>query len=123
MSALQKAIPVTIAAGASLSNGALLGDHTLVGIQMPATWTPASLTFQISYDDGATWHNLYDDGGNEVTLSPNLLGGVSQYLAVSPDPFGGIVLIAVRSGTQAAPVNQVSAAALTLITRKFFPVR
>ena len=121
MSFGSKQLPVTIANGASLSNGALLGDHVLVGIQMSAAWTAASLTFQISYDDGATWHNLYDDSGTEVTLSPVSPAGL--YLALSPDPFGGIVLIKVRSGTSGTPVNQAAARSLILITRKIFPVR
>jgi hypothetical protein len=122
MGATQKNIPVTIAAGASLSNPALIGDHTLVGIYIPANWTTASLSFQISFDEGVTFHNLYDDSGTEVNLTPTM-SFLPQYFALSPDPFGGIVLICVRSGTQGSPVVQVTAAPLTLVTKKIFPVR
>ena len=115
----QKALPITIASGASLSNGALIGDHVLVGIQMPAAWTAASLTFQTSFDGGASWKNLYDDAGNEVTLSPTSPAG--KYLSVSPDPFGGSLFLKVRSGTAGVPVNQAATRSLTLITRKVFP--
>lgn len=113
-----KALAVTIPSGQSMSNPALLGDHVLVGIRMPAAWDAASLTFQISYDNGASWQNLFDDGGNEVTLSPASPAGL--YLAVSPDPFGGIILLKVRSGTSATPVNQTATRAMTLIGRKVF---
>jgi hypothetical protein len=116
-----KVIPVTIAAGASLSGGALLGDDVLVGIKMPAAWTAASLSFRISYDAGASWNDLYDDSGSEVVLSPATPTG--KYLGITPDPFGGITLIAVRSGTTGTPVNQTVAAPLVLVARKTFPIR
>jgi hypothetical protein len=123
MGATQKNIPITIAAGASLSNPALIGDHTLVGMLVPASWTSAVFTFQISFDEGVTFYNLYDDGGNEVTLSPTLIGSVAQYLALSPDPYGGATMLKVRSGTQGSPVNQTAAAAIELVTKKIFPIR
>ena len=119
MAGHQKALPILIASGASLSNGALIGDHVLVGIQMPAAWTAASLTFQTSFDAGVNWHDLYDDGGNEVTLSPTSPDG--KYLAVSPDPFGGSMFLKVRSGTSGTPVDQAADRSLVLITRKVFP--
>jgi hypothetical protein len=121
MSLLQKAIPVTIANAASLSNAALLGDQVLVGIAMSAAWTAASLTFQVSFDDGVTWTDLYDDAGVEVKLSPTSPDG--KYLALSPDPFGGVLWLKVRSGTTGTPVAQSAARSLTLVTRKLFPGR
>jgi hypothetical protein len=121
MPGFQGTRPITILSGASLSNAALLGDSVLVGIQMPAAWTAASLTFQVSDDGGATWKDLYDDAGVEVTLSPTSPAG--KRMAVSPDPFGGIVLIKVRSGTSGVPVVQGADRALVLVTRKVFPLR
>ena len=60
---------VTIAATASLSDAARLPNgHEVVGITMPAAWTAANLTFQAS-PDGSTFYNLYDDEGNEVTVT------------------------------------------------------
>ena len=121
MAANQKVLPIQILSGASLSQGALLGDHCLVGIQMPAAWDAASLSFQVSYDAGASWHDLYDDAGNEVTLAPASPAG--KYLAVTPDPFGGIEFIRVRSGLTGAAVNQTATRSISLITRKIFPLR
>ena len=52
MSLVQTA--VTISNGQSLSPQANLGNKLLVGIQMPAVWTAAALTFQASPDGGTT---------------------------------------------------------------------
>lgn len=121
MSAVQKNIPLLIPNGTALSNAALVGDHNFVGLQMSAAWTAASLSFQISYDAGVTFHDLYDDSGTEVVLAPAAPAG--KYLQISPDPFGGIVLLKVRSGTTGTPVNQGADRALILVTRKLFPIR
>ena len=44
----------TIGTGASLSQQIDLGAMTLVGIVMPASWTAAGLTFQVSADGGVS---------------------------------------------------------------------
>lgn len=114
----QSTASATILTGASLSGAVCLGDKVLSGIQMPAAWTAASLTFEVSYDAGVTWKDLYDDGGNEVTLSPTSPAG--KYLAVDPSTFAGILFIKVRSGTTGSPVTQLADRAFTLITRKYY---
>lgn len=119
MSGILKAIPVTILSGASLSNAALVGDQVFIGLQMPAAWSAASLSFQISYDNGLTFHDLYDDSGTEVVLSPASPAG--KYLAITPDPFNGITLLKIRSGATGAAVNQAADRVLTVISRKFHP--
>jgi hypothetical protein len=107
--------PASIAAGASLSGPVALGALTLVGISMPAVWTPAVLTFQVSLD-GSTWQELYDGSGNEVTIT----AAAGQFIIPLLDPsylWRGVNLVQVRSGTAGAPVNQVAAAVVNLITR------
>lgn len=108
----------TILSGASLSGAIALGVQVLVGIQMPAAWTAASLTFQVSIDNGVTWTNLFDDGGNEVTLAPTSPAG--KYLATDPSAFAGITFLKIRSGTNGSPVTQLGDRAFTLVTRKFY---
>ena len=89
---------VTIASGASLSGAINLGDKVLSAIIMPASWTAAALTFQASDDGGTTWKDMYDDGGNEISiLSANAVAG--RRISVDPSAFAGIDLIKVRSGT------------------------
>ena len=108
--------PVAIAAGQSLSAACPLGALTLVGISMPAAWTAAALTFQVSPDGGTTWQELYDGAGNAITIT----AAAGQFVIPLADPsyfWRGINMIKVRSGTAAVPVNQVAAAAINLVTR------
>lgn len=108
--------PVVIAAGASLSAACPLGALTLAGISMPAVWTAAALTFQVSPDGGATWQELYDGAGNPVTVT----AAAGQFVVPVANPsyvWRGINMVKVRSGTAAAPVNQAAAATVNLVTR------
>lgn len=112
-------VQVTIAAGASLSGAANLGDKILCAIIVPATWTAAALTFQVSDDNGVTWYEMYDYLGNEENVAVgNVTAGGRFY--VDPSDFASVDLIKVRSGTLAAPVDQATAATLSLVGRKFY---
>ena len=108
--------PATIAAGAALSGPCALGALTLVGISMPAVWTAAPLTFQVSPDGGVTWQELYDGAGNEITVT----AAAGQFVIPLADPsylWRGINMVQVRSGTAALPVNQAAGAVVNLVTR------
>jgi hypothetical protein len=108
--------PAAIGAGQSLSGQVSLGAFTLVGISMPATWTAALLTFQVSPDGGTTWQELYDDSGNEIEIT----AGAGTFIMLSNRPnydWRGINMVKVRSGTLGSPVNQVAAATVNLVTR------
>ena len=106
-----------IANGASLSDTVELGDgvRQLVGIQMPAAWTAASLTFAVSFD-GTTFVPLYWDGA-EYTVAA--AGGAAASLGVSLEPsaFAGWPFVRVRSGTAASAVNQAAERTLQVLTR------
>lgn len=102
----------SIAAGQSLSAEIDFGAGTLVGIAMPAAWTAASLTFQVSAD-GTTWNELYNASGTEVSV----IAAAGQFIAIDPTQWRGINAIKVRSGTAASPVVQAALAALTFITK------
>lgn len=105
--------PATIAAGQSLSGPTPTGVDTLVGISMPATWTAASITLQVSPDGGTTWQELYDGAGNEVTIT----AAAGQFIQLNSYMWRGMNMFQVRSGTLAAPVAQVAAAIVNLIAR------
>lgn len=105
----------TIAATTSLSAEVPLGEKTLVGIVMPAAWTAASITFQVTPDD-VNFSELYDGAGNEVTLT----AAAGQFLQIDPTKWRGITAVKVRSGTAATPVAQAVQAVLTLITRTIY---
>lgn len=107
------AMPVTIANGTSLSNAQRFDGTTLVGIVMPSSWTAANLTFQVSHDSGTTWNNLYDQSGNEVTVT----AAVSRFITLDPASFGGLSYIKVRSGPAATAVNQAADRTVVLVSR------
>jgi hypothetical protein len=109
---LQSNNTIIIANGESLSGSVGLGGSTMVGIVMPATWTAANLTVQASHD-GATYNNLYDDLGTEVTVT----AAASRYIALDPSVFAGIRYLKVRSGTSGSAVNQGGDRTITLVTR------
>jgi hypothetical protein len=109
---------VVIANGASLSGDVALGtggERQLVGIQMPAAWTAASLTFAVS-SDGVTFVPLYWDGAEYVIAAG---GGAAASLGVSLEPsaFAGWPFVRVRSGTVGVPVNQGAERTLVVLTR------
>jgi hypothetical protein len=106
-----------VAAGGPINGGVMMGADTLVGIQMPATWVAAGITFQVSPDGGATWCELYDDAGNEVTITTPV---ASSFIVLDNHPssmWRGINAIKVRSGTAGAPVVQTGGATVNLIGR------
>lgn len=106
-------INATIAAGQSLSAEIDLGAKTLVGIVMPAAWTAAGLSFQVSIDGGVTWveHTSSAGAATAFTVAP------AQYIAVDPTLWRGVNAVKVRSGTLGSPVVQVAQAILKLVTR------
>jgi hypothetical protein len=104
---------VTIANGQSLSGAAdLKGLGTPVRIDMPAAWTAANLTFQVSAD-GVTYQDLYDDGGSEVTVT----AAAGRSIFLQPAEWAHVRYLKVRSGTAAVPVNQGTDRLLTLVVR------
>jgi hypothetical protein len=109
-------IPVaaTIAAGQSLSNSVDLLPSTLVGLWMPASWTAASLTFQVSPDGDNTWLELVNYAGSNVTLTV----AAGQFIQIDPTQWKGIYSVKLRSGTLASPVTQAASASIQLIGRQ-----
>lgn len=102
----------TIANSASLSATVNLASRVLVGVLMPATWTAADLTFQVSLD-GSTFVNAYDATGAEVTAVVD----ASTFVWLSPSIFAGAKFLKVRSGTSDTPVNQGGARSIELSLR------
>ncbi len=94
---------INIANGASISGTNIdLTAKSLVGISMPAAWTAAGLSFEVSVDAGGTWQPLVDSTNTERTLTV----AAAKFIAVDPTWFMGAPLLRLRSGTSAANVNQ-----------------
>jgi len=106
-----KELTATIANGASLSDAVELKGHSVLRIAMPAAWTAADLTFQISDDAGTTFRNVYWDWGPEMVID----AGISMTIELSPFvQLTHIDQIKVRAGTAAVPVAQGAARLIVL---------
>ena len=104
---------VTIAETESLSGDVDLqgGERQLVGIQMPAAWTAAGVSFAVSAD-GTTWVPLYWDDSEYVVDA-----AASRGISLEPSAFAGWPYVRVRSGTAGTPVNQDAERTLVVMTR------
>ncbi len=107
-------VPVTIANGTALSAEVDLGGAVLVGIQMPAAWTAANLTFQAAEKAGGTFNNVYNDAGTELTVTA---AAARHILLASPYALAGMRYLKVRSGTSGVPVNQAADRAMFLLVK------
>ena len=87
--------------GESLSDGVDCSGGNAVRITMPAAWTPANLTFQIS-TDGNGYNDLVDVNGKDVTLV--VVPGSAVPIDVEWSHFWNFIKF--RSGTRAYPVVQ-----------------
>jgi hypothetical protein len=106
-------LPAAIAAGQSMTDGLNLGGLRLFGLTVPANWTAANVTFQMSADGGNTWTNMYDASGSELTA----VAGASRFIAMDPANFASAQWVKIRSGSSASPVNQAQSVALGLVLR------
>lgn len=98
--------------------GVELRDQMLVGLIMPAAWTAAAITFQADtvttvVADGA-YVDVYDDSGNEVSLTVAAARTVMLAKATR-DLLEGIPFLRLRSGTTGAAVQQAADRAIGLL--------
>lgn len=110
---IRQVIEVVIPNGEALSLVKDLAERTLLGIQMPAAWTAANLTFRASAKQEDDPVNVHDASGAEVTVT----AAADRYIELSPDTFRGVRFLQVRSGTAATPVNQAAERTLLLVVQ------
>lgn len=91
-----------IANGTALSPYIPLNPRCLVGLVIPAVWTAAALSLQVSYDGGTTFGEMCNAAGLFAIASP----AAGSFVGIDPTIFRGVTGIKVRSGTAASPVNQ-----------------
>lgn len=99
-----------IANGQSISAVVDLGNARLTRVELPAVWTAADLTFQVS-SDGTTWRDLYDVSGSEYLVKAS----ASRAVLLPLSDFIGIQYLKIRSGSSAAAVAQGGARTLTFV--------
>lgn len=101
-------IPVTILSGQSLSAEVAVGGKRIVGIQMPAGWDAAGITFAAltrqTAAGAATFAKVQDAGGTEVLVTAPV---ADTYVALADTvALYALGRIKVRSGIAATPVTQ-----------------
>jgi hypothetical protein len=111
------AIAVPIPAGATGLSGEIeIRRFSLFAVYVPADWiTATAITFQAANTSGGTFFNVYDDAGNEVSVTVAASRAVSlDSVALKLAPFR---YIKIRSGTAASAVNQTNSPTLALIAK------
>ncbi len=61
-------LTATISSGQTNSDEQDIVDAKYVGLIMPATWTEADITFQVTNVSGGTWRDLLTDEGIPIRL-------------------------------------------------------
>lgn len=102
----------TIANGASLSGAVDMRTCTAARIIMPAAWTTANLTFQLS-SDGVTYNDLYDEFGNEITV----VVAANRTVRLAPGEWWVLRFLKLRSGTAAGAVTQAAERTIKILCR------
>jgi hypothetical protein len=99
----------TIAAGAALSDVIDCSTGAPVFLHMPSDWTPARLTFQVSYD-GTNFNDLFDSEAREISF--NAVPGTS--VRMDSMQWLPVTWLKVRSGPRDNPRAQESARAVNV---------
>lgn len=110
-----QSVTATIANGASLSGAVRFGGLVPILIVVPATWTTADLTFQVSVD-GTTFGDFRDMYGTEIKATVTAAGNVIQ---LDPSTFAGVQYLKVRSGTTSSVVNQGGDRSIVILCKPF----
>lgn len=102
---------VIIASGESLSNAINISENeTVLGIQVPSTWTSAGITFEASYDRSNFYPYAFDNAEYTITVAAN------QHYEISIGKLLTARAIKVRSGTSVSPVNQTASRTIYVLT-------
>ena len=111
-----KTLKAVIASGASTSGTILVsGARSIVGIQMPAAWTAASLTFDGSHD-GTTFVPIHH-GAGAYTITAAQGAAASLGVSLDKEAFAPWPYVRIRSGVIGTYVNQAAERTLQVLTR------
>lgn len=97
-------LTTTISAGQALSAGVNCSSGSLLLVSLPANWSPANLTFQISTDGGNTYGDLFDSHAREITMT--VAPGSAAFIDPGTGANKALAWIKFRSGSRDYPVPQ-----------------
>jgi len=107
-------LTASIPNGTAITPAIDLGSQRLHRIVIPAAWTAAAISFDVSYD-GTNFAPLFNSAG-EFSLASATVVAASRSVLVDLPTFYGIRYLKVRSGLVASPVNQAAQRDLILVT-------
>lgn len=111
MSGEIKEVPLTWAAGESLSNKVELNGSFPLAIDTPGTFAPTSLTF-VAVSGAGVETNFTNAAGTEYVIT----SAASNHILIPPsDAVGSSVGLRVRRGTLAAPATSGALTATMII--------
>lgn len=117
-----RAFQVTIAAGASVSEMFATQGYAIAHVIMPTAWTAAKLAYKTTWDGSpAALQFVKDSGANyeKTAVAASINVAIPQADTVYA-PFMQLVSVdGTEASTSATPVNQVAAAVITLLLRKY----
>ena len=110
-------VTVTIPAGTSTSETIPLGNgvRQLAGLQMPAAWGAASLTFDGSHD-GTTFVPIHH-GAGAYTITAAQGAAASLGVSLAAEAFAPWPYVRIRSGVIGTYVNQTAARSIVALIR------
>ena len=94
-----------IEAGQSLSSGIDCTAGEIVRLTMPAAWSGANLSFQIS-SDGNGYNDLFRADGTEIVVP--CVAGAAVVLNQPSDMLRAVAFLKIRSGSRQWPVAQAA---------------
>lgn len=108
-------VDAVIANGESTSGAISTAQRQIVGLQMPAAWTAAALTFVGSHD-GTTYVPIHHAGAEYTILAA---GGAAASLGVSlaKEAFAPWPYVKIRSGVIGTYVNQLAERTIKVLTK------
>jgi len=92
-----------IAAGEALSGGVDCTAGAIVRLTMPAGWSPANISFQIS-TDGNGYNDLVDFDGREIIMP--VVPGTAVVVGALSEALRAVAFLKIRSGSRTRPVIQ-----------------
>lgn len=96
--------------GQSLSDNVDMGSYRLVGLSIPGTFEPTTVSFMASFD-GSTWMPIFDATGTEVTATVS----TNRRVVLNPANFYGVKWVRVRGGTSGSPTTVAADRTVRLI--------
>lgn len=107
----RQAKQVTILTGASVSDSIDLGTELVNAFSMPAAWTAASISLEVSNDNTNWIGTVFDYTNIQAGLYTAPVAGAAY--AIDVVTFAAFRYVRFRSGTMAVPVNQAADRTIT----------